>query len=62
MSLNLEEKAKELLNQVANSLYDRDSSKLGTLFFNANEISIVERFLRDLLLENDLQKINDLIL
>lgn len=42
-------KATELLELLANSVYDRDTSNPNPLYFSIKEIHIVERWLREIL-------------
>lgn len=51
MTLKLYERSSDLLNQIANSIVDRDPSKKDVLYFTIQEINLVEQFLRNLLLE-----------
>lgn len=49
MQIDLHQKAKELLENVANSIHERDKS--ATLCFNISEIRVVEEWLHDFLVE-----------
>lgn len=51
MNFDIHEKSSELLERIANSVYDRDTSNPNPLFFSMNEIKIVEDFIRDLFKE-----------
>jgi|FreactTroBogLake_1042271.scaffolds.fasta_scaffold37711_2 hypothetical protein len=53
MVLDLTDKAKDLLNLIANSLYDRDPGNVNPVFFSNSEITIVEQFLFDLIMEKN---------
>ncbi len=57
MEFDIHQKSSELLEKLANSIYDRDPSNPNPLFFSMNEIHIVEKWLKDILLEqlNDLK-------
>jgi len=47
MSFNIYAKSSELLEKLANSIYDRDPSNPKPLFFSIIEVQIVERWLKD---------------
>jgi hypothetical protein len=46
MSFDLYAKSSELLEKLANSIYDRDPSNPNPFFFNVAEIHIVENWLK----------------
>ena len=45
-------KSAELLEQIANSIYDRTPHSQTPLFFSLREIHIVEKFLKELIDKN----------
>lgn len=49
MEFDIHSKSSELLERLANSIYDRDPSNPNPLCFSTKEIHIVEHWLRDLL-------------
>ena len=51
MSFDLYQKSSELLEKLANSIYDRDPSNPNPLFFNLAEIHIVENWLKEVIEE-----------
>lgn len=53
MSIDFTEKSTSLLNNLANSLYERDPSNPKPVFFNIKEIQLVEEFLKDLIKDYD---------
>ncbi len=52
MNIDIHSKSSELLEKLANSVYDRDPNNPNPLFFNIAEIHIVEKFLKDLVQES----------
>lgn len=52
MNIDIHAKSAELLEKLANSVYDRDTTNPNPLFFSINEIHIVEKFLHDLMKES----------
>jgi hypothetical protein len=51
MTLDIPDKAQQLLHALANSLMDRDTTNQMPIFFSVKEIELVIGFLNDLLLE-----------
>lgn len=51
MKLTIHELSSQLLERLANSIYDRDPANPNPFFFSINEIRIVEEWLRDVLKE-----------
>ena len=49
MSLDLYAKSSELLEKLANSIYDRDATNPNPFFFNVSEIHIVENWLKEVI-------------
>lgn len=47
--INIYEKSSELLEMLANSIYDRDPNNPKPFFFSINEMHLVEKWLNDLL-------------
>lgn len=56
MDIDIYSKSEQLLNQLANSLYDREPNKQNPVFFSIIEIQLVERFLKDVLNESKIQE------
>ncbi len=52
MKFDLHEKSAELLEKLANSIYDRDTQNPNPLFFNMKEIIIVEDWIKELIHED----------
>ena len=52
MEIDINAKSSELLEKLANSVYDRDPTNPNPLFFNTREIHIVEKFLQELVKES----------
>lgn len=52
MPIDLYQKSSELLEKLANSVFDRDPTNPNPLFFNMSEIHLVENWLKDVLKEN----------
>jgi len=55
VSINVHEKSSQLLERLANSIYDRDPAHPKPFFFNINEIHIVEDWLNDLFRETQIR-------
>ena len=55
MSIDLYQKSSELLEKLANSIYDRDTNNPNPFFFNVAEVHIVENWLADIMkdIKND---------
>jgi hypothetical protein len=53
MYFNIHEKSAELLERLANSVYDRDTQNPNPLFFSHKEIEIVESWMKDFIREED---------
>lgn len=51
MNIDIHAKSAELLEQLANSVYDRDPKKPDPLFFSLTEIHLVEKWLSETLKE-----------
>lgn len=51
MEIDLYFKSTQLLEKLANSLYDRDITNTNPVCFSMNEIKIVEGFINDLITE-----------
>ncbi len=51
LQIDIYVKSVDLLEKIANSVIDRDQSMHNVLFFNTNEIQIVEHWLRELIKE-----------
>jgi|FreactTroBogLake_1042271.scaffolds.fasta_scaffold82088_2 hypothetical protein len=49
MTIDIYQKSSELLEQLANSIFDRDTSNPNPLCFSMTEIHIVENWLREIL-------------
>lgn len=56
MTIDLTKKTTELLNLIANSLYDREDKSIDSLYFSSSERAVVEQFLQDLLVEYEHDK------
>ncbi len=50
---DIHEKSAELLEKLANSIFDRDPTTNNPLFFTHKEIQIVEAWMRDFIHEED---------
>jgi hypothetical protein len=55
--MNIHAKSSQLLETLANSIYDRDPANPKPFFFSINEIHIVEKWLQDILKESENEKI-----
>ncbi len=53
MIIDAHDKARLLLNAIANSLYERDPSNEKPIFFSLTQINLVEEFIIDLIKEHD---------
>lgn len=51
MTIDIYQKSAELLEKLANSIYDRDPNNPKPFFFSLNEVHIVEKWLNELLNE-----------
>lgn len=51
MSIDLYQKSSELLEKLANSIYDRDTNNPNPFFFSVSEVHIVEKWLVELMKE-----------
>lgn len=49
MTIDIYQKSSELLEKLANSIYDRDPNNPKPFFFSLNEVHIVEKWLNELL-------------
>ena len=52
MNIDLYAKSVELLEQIANSVHERDPKNANLLFFSVNEVQLVKEWLRDFLIDN----------
>lgn len=48
-------KTLDLLNQLANSIHDRESPNLNQFFFSIDDIKVCEQFLKSMLLEYEFE-------
>jgi hypothetical protein len=53
MNFNIHEKSAEVLERLANSIFDRDPQNPHPLFFTHKEIQIVEEWMKDFIHEED---------
>jgi hypothetical protein len=51
MSFDIHEKSSQLLERLANSIYDRDPNNPNPLCFSTKEMQIVDNWLRETLIE-----------
>jgi hypothetical protein len=51
--IDIHEKSSQLLERLANSIFDRDTTNPNPLCFSTKEIHIVEEWIRELLKDND---------
>lgn len=51
MSIDIYAKSVQLLERIANSVHERDQKNQNLLFFSANEVQIVEKWLSELIEE-----------
>lgn len=51
MSIDLYQKSSDLLEKLANSIYDRDPTNPKPFFFNLSEVHIVEKWLKEVIEE-----------
>jgi hypothetical protein len=51
MSIDLYQKSSELLEKLANSIYDRDPGNPNPFFFNVAEVHLVENWLTEMIKE-----------
>lgn len=52
MSIDLYAKAVNLLEQIANSVHERDPKNPNLLFFSASEVQVVEEWLKEFIDES----------
>ena len=53
MNIDIHAKSADLLEQLANSVYDRDPKNPEPLFFSITEIHIVEKWLKETIKESE---------
>ncbi len=53
MAIDIYAKSVQLLERVANSVHEREPKNANLLFFNANEVQVVEEWIKELLTEID---------
>jgi hypothetical protein len=52
MPIDLHAKSVQLLERIANSVYERDPKNLNLLCFSTNEVQVVEEWLKDFIRDN----------
>jgi hypothetical protein len=53
MYFNIHDKSSELLEKLANSIFDRDTQNPNPLFFSVKEVQIVEDWIKEFIHEED---------